>query len=239
VEYKYFAKYYDEFYSNKDYAKEAEFLKKIIGNRHTILDVGCGTAIHMSLLEKNNYEVEGMDLNKEMLDISRTRVKGKLYNGDMLDFSLNKKYDVIICMFAVINHLKNEAQLGKALSNFTTHLNSDGLIVIDLHNPESSGSKTDSTGNIQRIMTWTVDKEREVENSNINFIVNDKVFNTSHQFRIFSIEEVVEIANGLGLTCVAKYENYSLKAANNSLKNIQLIFEYNKQYHLHMLNSVI
>ncbi len=50
-EYKEMAKYYDLFYSNKSYEKEVLFLKNLIGNKKTILDVGCGTGIHMNLIE--------------------------------------------------------------------------------------------------------------------------------------------------------------------------------------------
>lgn len=63
------AKYYDLFYSSKSYEKEVSFLESLIKDRKTILDVGCGTGIHIKLLSKKGYLVDGVDLNKEMLDI--------------------------------------------------------------------------------------------------------------------------------------------------------------------------
>ncbi len=64
-EYKEMAKYYDLFYYNKSYEKEVKFLENLIGNRKFILDVGCGTGIHMNLLEEKGYYVDGLDLNAE------------------------------------------------------------------------------------------------------------------------------------------------------------------------------
>ena len=46
--YKALAKYYDEFYNKKEYTKKLSF-KTILGNNQTVLDVGCGGGIHMSL----------------------------------------------------------------------------------------------------------------------------------------------------------------------------------------------
>ena len=69
MEYKEFAKYYDKFYQNKNYKKETEFLKNFINANDKILDVGCGTGIHAALLTDNGFEVDGLDLNKEMLEI--------------------------------------------------------------------------------------------------------------------------------------------------------------------------
>ena len=38
------------------------------------MDVGCGTGIHMNLLQKRGKCVEGIDLNDEMLDIAKNEL---------------------------------------------------------------------------------------------------------------------------------------------------------------------
>ena len=47
MEYQQMAKYYDLFYKKKNYDKESKFLENLINKRKTILDIGCGTGLHM------------------------------------------------------------------------------------------------------------------------------------------------------------------------------------------------
>jgi hypothetical protein len=63
-------------------------------------------------------------------------------------------------MFAVINHLTSYDELEKTLINFVNHLKENGIIILDLHNPQKSGSKTDSINGKTRIMSWTIDEEQ-------------------------------------------------------------------------------
>lgn len=72
--YKKFAGYYDKIYEKLDHQKESEFIKWAV-NKHNgsesnmLLDIACGTGRHANLL-KNDFEITGVDINKEMLDIA-------------------------------------------------------------------------------------------------------------------------------------------------------------------------
>lgn len=224
MEYKEFAKYYDKFYQNKNYKKEVEFLKNFIKKEDKIIDIGCGTGIHASLLEEDGFGVDGLDINREMLELAKNRIRGTLYNQDILDIDINGKYDVIISMFAVLNHLIDLNELEKALINLKKILHDEGKIIIDLHNPQSSGEKTDSYNNFTRTMRWKYDKNTKIEKSEIVFEINNNTFVDSHVFRIFEIDEVVKICKKIGLNVVAVYENYDIKKIGNDLsKNLQFL----------------
>ena len=88
MEYKEFAKYYDKFYQNKDYVKEVNFLMNFINPKDRVIDIGCGTGIHASLLSQKGLKVDGLDMSKEMLDITKTRLNSKLYLQNILDIKL-------------------------------------------------------------------------------------------------------------------------------------------------------
>lgn len=226
MEYKEFAKYYDKFYQNKDYQKEVNFLKKFINKTDKIIDIGCGTGTHASLLEKDGYNIDGIDLNQEMLDIAKNRLSSNLYNQNILDINLNNKYNIIISMFAVINHLKDTIELEQALLNLKKILLPNGKIIIDLHNPKSSGTKTDSCDNMKRTMTWIYNKESKIEKSNIVFEIDNKIYNDSHTFRIFTIEEITKSCEKIGLKVSHIFENYNIdKIGNQNSKNLQFIIE--------------
>jgi ubiquinone/menaquinone biosynthesis C-methylase UbiE len=130
------ARYYDLIESSKDYKSESEYLKKLIvknkkSKGNELLEVACGTGSYLKYL-KNNFKCVGTDVNEEMLKIARKKVKGvKLSKKDMIDFNLNKKFDVILCLFASIGFVKTEANLKKTIVNFSNHLNPGGIVIID------------------------------------------------------------------------------------------------------------
>ena len=226
MEYIEFAKYYDLFYQNKNYKKEVEFLEKLIDKDSKVLDIGCGTGMHASILEEDGYEIDGLDLNEEMLDIAKKRINGYLYNQNILDIKVDKKYDVIISMFAVINHLKNIYELEKALSNLKNILTDNGKIIIDLHNPQKSGKKIDEFKDVKRTMIWEFDKNKKIEKSNIIFEIDNVTYEDSHTFRIFSIDEVIKCSSNVGLKVIDIYENYDvLKNGGSNSKNLQFVIE--------------
>ena len=205
MEYKEFAKYYDKFYKNKNYVKEVEFLINFIHQGDKIIDIGCGTGLHASLLEQKGFRVDGLDLNKEMLDIAKTRVHSNLYLQNILEINLNQKYDVVISMFAVLNHLKNLKELEKALMNLKNILTDDGKIIIDLHNPQSSGMKIDSYDNMTRTMEWQYNKKKRIEESKITFEIDGEKYIDNHIFRIFTIDEVKQCCENVGLVVLNVY----------------------------------
>lgn len=223
-EYKEMAKYYDLFYSNKSYENEVRFLENLIGNRKTILDVGCGTGIHMNLLEERGYYVDGLDLNIAMLDVARNRVKGNLYEGNLLDYNINKTYDAIISMFAVFNHLKDYNELERGILHWYNHLNKKGILIIDLHNGRANGKKESLYNNCQRIMAWSFDKNTFKEHTNITYKIDGKTYSDSHEFLIYKIDKIRDILDKNNLK-YQLYENYSTNEATDESKNIEIVIE--------------
>lgn len=224
MEYKEFAKYYDKFYQNKNYKTETEFLKNFINANDKILDVGCGTGIHAALLTDNGFEVDGLDLNKEMLEIAKTRLKTNLYWQNILEIDISKKYNMIISMFAVFNHLKDTDELMRGLMNLKQLLHDGGKIIIDLHNPQSSGSKIDTYDNMTRVMKWNYDRSLKIEKSDIIFEIDGIKYTDTHTFRIFTIDEMKECCERVGLKVVNVYENYDInKEGTSTSKNLQFL----------------
>lgn len=222
VEYNSMAKYYDLFYSNKSYERETDFLKELIGNRKTVLDVGCGTGVHMHLLEDSGYIVDGLDLNLGMLDIAKTRVKGNLIEANLLNFNINKKYDSIISMFAVFNHLNDYNEFEEGIMHCYKYLNEDGILIIDLHNGRKSGEKVSEYKEYKRIMSWKFDEKSFKEYTNIQYIVGNSIYEDKHEFIIYEVEKIKEILDKNKLN-YNLYENYSLNRADDFSKNIEIV----------------
>lgn len=222
--YKDLAKIYDIINHKKDYIGEVDFLKTLFRKYDvkTVLDVGCGTGTHMKLLEESGFECAGMDLNQEMLDVAKNKVKGCLTKADMMDFNMGQKYDAIICMFAGFNHLLKLEYAKKAIGCFEHNLNNRGILLIDLHNPQDSGKKEDEIKGITRKMEWNYNPKTRIEKSTVIFNINGKEVKDSHIMRVYSIDEMLEMIKMAGFSESKIYKGYVFENAQSTSKNLEI-----------------
>lgn len=130
------ARYYDKLYAAKDYAGEVQRLISLLGeepgpDKPTLLDIACGTGLHLKLLSEY-FHVEGLDICPELLEIAQERLPGVVFHpGDMRNFTLDRQYDVITCLFSSIGYTKTLKRLDDTLRNMVEHLKPQGLLVIE------------------------------------------------------------------------------------------------------------
>jgi hypothetical protein len=121
-------------------------------------------------------------------------------------------------MFAGFNHLLVDAR--EAIKCFMHHLNPKGIILIDLHNPQSNGKKEDNFTNITRKMEWNYNPKNKIEESKIVFIINGKEIKDAHTMRIYSTPEMLNLLQGFSEFKV--YEGYGFKPAKPTSKNLEV-----------------
>jgi ubiquinone/menaquinone biosynthesis C-methylase UbiE len=132
------ARYYDAIQRSggKDYAAEAARVRETIRERkhsegNALLDIACGTGRHIEAL-RNDFDCEGLDLDRSMLDIARERNPGvEFHQADMIGFNLGKKFDAITCLFSGIGALPNVMRLEQALQTFVRHLKPGGVVIVE------------------------------------------------------------------------------------------------------------
>ena len=129
------AKFYDALYHFKDYKKASDkltsFIRKYNPGAGTLLDTACGTGKHVEFL-KNDFECEGLDINKDLLDIAKERCPEIVFHeSDMTEFHTGKTYDAVCCLFSSIAYVKTYENMRKAFSVMTEHLNPNGLLIIE------------------------------------------------------------------------------------------------------------
>lgn len=134
--YKDLAKYYDYIFSWKDYKNEAGKIKKLIlkykrSKGNSLLEVGCGTGRHLEHFKKD-FSCTGIDLNEDMLTVARKRLHGvRFLRGNMINFRMKRKFDVITCLFSSIGYVKTYKNLESTLNNFSRHLKQGGVVIIE------------------------------------------------------------------------------------------------------------
>ena len=135
--YQKYSKYYDKIYANVNYHQECEFIRWAVGKHKQskgikLLDVACGTGTHADIL-KNTYEVTGVDINEDMLEIAAAKVPNVTFiKEDMKNLDLDTFFDVVTCIFSSINYNRNYNELEITLTNFYDHMVSGGVLIYDL-----------------------------------------------------------------------------------------------------------
>jgi len=126
---------YDLEHAHKDYAAEAARVEELIRARtpdaRTLLDVACGTGMHLEHL-RARFACEGVDLDEGLLSVARRRVPGvPLHRGDMRTLDLGRRFDAITCLFSAIGFVGGLDGLADAARSFAAHLEPGGVLIVE------------------------------------------------------------------------------------------------------------
>lgn len=131
------AEMYDLLYQDrKDYRAEAGGVARLVRahkpRARSLLDVACGTGVHLAAFADLFEQVEGLDLSEPMLEIAARRLPGTpLHHGDMRSFELDGTFDAVVCMFSSIGYLRTGEDLDAAVGAMARHLTPQGVVVIE------------------------------------------------------------------------------------------------------------
>ena len=138
-----YANVYDSLYADKNYEAECDFLEKTFRRfgleaAEDILDLGCGTGGHAIPLAQRGYKVFGVDRSTQMLSIAWEKAReAKLIDkvqfdvANVQDFELNKTFDVVTSMFAVLGYQISNDELISTISSARRHVKLGGLLIAD------------------------------------------------------------------------------------------------------------
>src|SRR5438094_7884542 len=83
-----------------------ELVRAAKSDARNVLELGCGTGSILKYLQ-DVYEVSGLDISGKMLSVARKKVpRVKLFRQDMVGFRIDGRFDVIVCVFDSINHVR-------------------------------------------------------------------------------------------------------------------------------------
>lgn len=221
--YKY-SDFYDIFNKYRNYNREIRFILNMTKNKKWILDIGCGTGTHLNVLENLGYIVNGLDKSPYMVNLARQKVKGNIYQMDMLDFNLDEKYDAIISMHSVFNHLKSYEEFDKVLNNSLNHLNKNGIMIIDLDNRKSNEDVYDKVDGNKRYLECFYSDKYNIQIRTTSFTIGLKDFVFEHEYFIYDIKKLEEIFKKYNIT-YTYLTNYSYQKAKKSSNRIHIIIK--------------
>lgn len=140
----FFAQSYDHVTIHQD-RKDFAFYKAMAEKfGDPILELGCGTGRIMISLARDGFRVTGLDLSENMLgqlernlasEAEDIRTKICYTQGDMSDFRLDSKFNLVIIPFRSFQSLTTTEQQLSCLRNISDHLTDNGALLLDLFNP--------------------------------------------------------------------------------------------------------
>jgi SAM-dependent methyltransferase len=239
-----YSQIYDLLYKSKDYEREVEYLNKLIKKNYkkkikNILDIGCGTGKHASLLVDKGYQLHGVDMSPQMISIAKKNLKEKKNLSFSLstisNLNLKKKFDIIISVFHVMSYQTKNNELIKAFEIVKKHLNGGGIFIFDFwYGP---AVLTDLPVNSNKRLKYkdikisrfgkpylkpqanTIDMKYSIfiENKNSKKIKKQK---ETHTLRFFFDTELELICERLEFKILEKYEWMSFKKPNLKSRNV-------------------
>lgn len=133
-----YAKYYDALYKDKDYKTEVDFIvseiRKYAPHAKSILNIGCGTGRHDQFLSEYGFNITGIDLSAQMVEIAKARNTSSSFqylHGDGRNIFLDQKFDVVISLFHVLSYQTSNEDVINFLKSASRNLNENGICIMD------------------------------------------------------------------------------------------------------------
>lgn len=142
-----FAKVYDRFMDNIDYAGWCSYLIELLRENHikdnAIAELGCGTGNVTEILAENGYDVIGIDFSQEMLEIATEKLheadssigeKGQIIYvcQDICELELPDKVSAMVSICDSINYITEYEDFVRVLKNVKRYLKPEGIFIFDL-----------------------------------------------------------------------------------------------------------
>lgn len=196
-----YANVYDFLYRSKDYEKECDVVEELFEKHKksvkTVLDLGCGTGGHALILAKRGYKVTGIDQSGDMLKAAKKKasnagLKIDFHRSSIQDFKLNKTFDAVISMFAVMSYQTDNEEMALACKKAKQHLKEGGIFIFDVWN--GLAVITDSPAQVVKDLCNGDERIIRITRPNVDMIshtvdVNFKVLALKKDKLIFETEE--------------------------------------------------
>jgi ubiquinone/menaquinone biosynthesis C-methylase UbiE len=136
-----FARFYDTIYHNmRDAVDNEYFQNEIQRSGGKILEIGVGTGRLFINALNQGADIHGLDISESMLEILYKKLQRdqhyRISQQNIINFSFDFKFNLIIAPFRVIMHLLNIEEQIKAIDNVYNHLNSNGRFIFDAFIPD-------------------------------------------------------------------------------------------------------
>lgn len=224
-----FAAVYDMFMDNIPYEEWCEYLSGLLREQGVtdglVLELGCGTGTLTRLLAAQGYDMIGVDLSDEMLEIAiekqAAEPDGILYlQQDMREFELYGTVRAVVSICDSVNYLTEYEDLVQVLKLANNYLDPGGVFIFDLNTvykyQEELGDRTIAENREDGSFIWEnyYDEEEMLNEYDLTLFIREedgryRKYEETHYQRAYTLETVKQAILEAGMEFVAVYDAFS------------------------------
>ncbi|MCL5045258.1 MAG: class I SAM-dependent methyltransferase [Actinobacteria bacterium] len=234
-----FARVYDRIMDDVPYEKWADYIEATLerlGVRpQRVLDLACGTGNTTLPFARRGYEMMGVDLSREMLDVAGEKAAAEGFDiefslQDMRNFQVGTLVDLVICLYDSLNYLLTERALSSAFRSVHRALAPGGLFMFDVN----STSKFSQVGNgtifietEELSLVWQnsydfANRVWQIDLTGFLLTADGKYekFKETHREKAYSAAEVEKALERCGFVILGIHDGYTAQPATEESRRI-------------------
>ena len=236
-----FASIYDEVMDNVPYDLWYKYLIDLLDyynkKPNKVIDLACGTGnMTFRFAENKNWELSGVDISKDMLEVARDKAKKKninvdFYNDDLRTFSPDAKYDLAFSLFDSLNYILNYDDLKKVFDKTYDFLKDDGIFIFDMNTMQrlmsiDPGTMLLNGDNYSCFWEDIIDKENKVWKVKLKIYFDDNkvdFYQEIHKETSYPISDVITALKWAGFKKIEVFSAYTFNRGKESDNRIYFV----------------
>lgn len=238
-----FAAVYDMFMDNIPYEEWASYVISFLREEGIddglVLDLGCGTGSLTEILAREGYDMTGIDLSPDMLQIAMEKrmESGRdiLYlNQDMREFELYGTVRAIVSICDSMNYLLEKEDLVQTLRLVNNYLDPGGVFIFDLNTEHKYrdilGQCTIAEDREESSFIWdnNFDEETGINEYNLSLFIQEeedlyRKYQETHYQKAYSLDEVRAAVEEAGMELAAVYDAFTRNAPSEDSERVYVI----------------
>ena len=199
-----------------------------------VLDLCCGCGRHAVELKQRGYDVVGLDLSEELLELACSRAYEcgedmDFIQCDMREIPYEDHFDLIVNFFTSFGYFADDAENQKVLLSMAKALKPGGKFLVDYMNPENVArnlvekDEKDIAEGIHVIQERWIDESPRRISKKITLIRDDEESIYRESVRMYSHEEMVKMLSEANLELLETYGDFDDSEYNQDSTRMVLI----------------